>query len=113
MSALEIAGSVAFVVMAAAMVMMMRRGRAANSETELVELWRVAFNASPIAMLIRQNGVYVHCNDACVQILGARDKAEVLKVGPRARAPERQPDGRLTTDVFKDCDAALKPGKAF
>ena len=100
-------------MMATAIAFLLRRNRSTPATTDLVELWRVAFDSSPIAMLIRQNGVYVHCNDACIGILGARDKAQVLEVGPRARAPERQPDGRLTADIFKECADVLKQGKTF
>src|SRR5262245_37649087 len=99
MSFLEIAALVGLATMAAAIVFLLRRGKSPRGEMNLVEVWRVAFDASPIAMLIRHNGVYVHCNDACIRILGARDKAQVLEVGPRARAPERQPNGRLTSDI--------------
>jgi PAS domain-containing protein/uncharacterized protein YoxC len=113
MSLLEIAGLVGSVVAAAAFLLVVRRKKAPGAEADLLEIWRVAFDSSPIAMLIRQNGVYVHCNDACLHILGARDKAQVIEVGPRARAPERQPDGRLTNDVFKECADVLKQGKTF
>src|SRR3954452_21196657 len=113
MNALEIAGLVAIVVMAIAILVLLRRAGSGHADAEIVELWRVAFDSSPIAMLIRQNGVYVHCNDACISILGARDKAQVLEVGPRARAPEQQPDGRLTADIFKECAEVLKQGKTF
>jgi uncharacterized protein YoxC len=113
MSALEIAGLGVLLIMAAVILFLLRRDSSTRASADLVELWRVAFDSSPIAMLIRQNGVYVHCNDACISILGARDKAQVLEVGPRARAPEQQPDGRLTADIFKECAEVLKQGKAF
>ena len=64
-------------------------------------------------MLIRQNGDYVHCNDASVRIMGARDKSHVLQVGPAKITSERQPDGRLTADIFKESAEALKQGKTF
>jgi|GEM_PF-2370404 uncharacterized protein YoxC len=113
MSALDIAGLVALVAMAATILILLRRSRSAQGDPDLVELWRVAFEASPIAMLIRQNGVYVHCNDACVRILGARDKRHVLEVGPAKVTSERQPDGKLTADIFKQCADALQQGKTF
>ncbi len=113
MSTLEIAGLVAIVAMAVAIVFLIRRDRSTRADADLIELWRVAFDSSPIAMLIKQNGVYVHCNPACVRILGARDRSHVLEVGPAKVAAERQPDGRLTADVLKDCAEALKEGKTF
>ncbi len=101
MNAFEIAGLVALLAMAAAIMLLLRRDRSRQGDAGLVETWKVGFDASPIATIVRQNGVYVHCNDAAVRILGARDKAHVLEVGPAKITPERQPDGRLTTDIFQ------------
>jgi methyl-accepting chemotaxis protein len=112
-SAFEIAGLGGLVLATMALLFFLVRRKPAHAEPDLVELWKVAFNSSPIAMIIRQNGVYVHCNDACVRILGARDKAHVLEVGPRAGAPERQADGRLTADIFKESAEVVKQGKTF
>ncbi len=113
MSALEIAGLVALVTMAVAIVFLLRRKASTHADGDIIELWRVAFESSPIAMLIRQNNVYVHCNDACIRILGARDKAHVLEVGPAKVTSERQPNGKLTAEIFGECAAALKQGKTF
>jgi methyl-accepting chemotaxis protein len=113
MSLLEIGGLVALVTMAMAILFLLRREKSTRSEADLVELWKVAFDSSPIAMIIRQNGAYVHCNDACVRILGARDKRHALEIGPRGNAPERQPDGRLTADILKEAVETLKQGKTF
>ncbi len=113
MSAFEIAGLVGLVLATTALLFFLLRRKPAHAEPDLVELWKVAFNSSPIAVIIRQNGDYVHCNDACVRILGARDKAHVLEVGPRAGAPERQADGRLTADIFQESAEVVKQGKTF
>ena len=113
MTALEIAGLVALVTMATTILFLLRRANSTRAEAGLVELWRVAFDSSPIAMLIKHNGVYVHCNDACVHILGARDKSHVLEVGPAKVAPDRQPDGRLTADILRECAETLKQGKTY
>ena len=113
MSALEIAALVAVVGMAAAILVLLRRGGSGQADADKIDLWRVAFESSPIAMLIRQNGDYVHCNDASVRIMGARDKSHVLQVGPAKITSERQPDGRLTADIFKESAEALKQGKTF
>jgi len=113
MNVLEIAGSVALLTMAATIVFLLRRDRSTHAEAGLVELWQVAFDSSPIAMLIKQNGVYIHCNDACVRMMGARDKKHMLEVGPAKVAPERQPDGRLTADILGQAVDVLKQGKTF
>ena len=88
--------------MATTILFLLRRGGSTRADADLVELWKVAFDSSPIAMLIRQNGVYVHCNDACIRILGARDKSHVLEGGPTKVVSERQPNGRLMADISKE-----------
>jgi hypothetical protein len=109
----EIVASGAVVVMAALVVVLFLRDRAKRANEDLIQLWQVAFEASPIAMLVRQNGVYVECNDATVSILGAKGKAHVLETGPAKIIVERQPDGRLATDIMRECSEALKVGKAY
>jgi hypothetical protein len=52
MSLLEIAGLVGSVVAAAAFLLVVRRKKAPGAEADLLEIWRVAFDSSPIAMLI-------------------------------------------------------------
>lgn len=113
MSAFEIVGLVALVAMATLVLILFRRDRLRRADAHLVEIWRVAFDSSPIAMLIRQNGLYVHCNDASVRILGAKDKSQVLEVGPAKIVAERQQGGRSTADIFKECAEVLKQGRMF
>jgi len=113
MGAFEIAGLVALVALVTLVLILLRRDRLKRADADLVELWRVAFDSSPIAMLIRQNGVYVHCNDASVRILGAKDKSQVLKVGPARIVAERQQGDRPAADIFRECAEVLKQGKMF
>lgn len=98
----------------ALLMLRLRRYRLNGRDAALVETWQTAFNASPIGMLVKQDGVYVHCNDAAARILGARDKQHVLEeVGPAKLASERQRDGRLATDILKDAAEILKKGQTF
>jgi methyl-accepting chemotaxis protein len=113
MGAFEIVGLFVLVAMAAVVLVLFRRDRLRRADADLVEIWRVAFDSSPIAMLIRQDGVYVHCNEASVQILGARDKSQVLEGGPARLVAERQQNGRLTADIFRECAETLQQGKVF
>jgi Methyl-accepting chemotaxis protein (MCP) signalling domain len=95
------------------LVLRLRRYRLNGHDAALVETWQTAFRASPIGMLVKQGAVYVHCNDAAVRILGARDRQHVLEVGPAKLASARQRDGRLATDILKDAAELLKAGKTF
>ncbi|MBR0849152.1 chemotaxis protein [Bradyrhizobium diazoefficiens] len=113
MGILEIVGLIVLLAMAATIVVLLRRKGSATAPSEMVELWQVAFDSSPIAMLIRQNDAYVHCNQASVTMMGARDQKHVLEVGPAKITSERQPNGKLTADIFKECAQALMKGKPF
>jgi hypothetical protein len=81
MNALEIARPIALLAMAATILSLLHRMRSRHANAGLVETWKVGFDVSPIATLIWQNGVYVHCNDAAVSIIGAKNKAHALEAG--------------------------------
>jgi hypothetical protein len=91
--------------------LLIKQKRALQQDADLIECWKIAFNNSPIATLIRQNETYVHGNDAAMHIMGAADLQQVLTVGPAKISAERQRDGRLTKDILKDVVETLKNGK--
>jgi len=79
----------------------------------LAEVWRTAFQQSPVAIFVREEGVLIECNDAAVRLLGAHDKAQVLKAGLAKIAAEHQPDGRTAADILKEVTAAMSQGKTY
>jgi PAS domain-containing protein len=91
----------------------LRRDRLKRHNPALVEIWRDAFESSPIVILVKQDGAYVHCNDAAVRVLGGRDQKQVLEAGPTKIASQPQRDGRLVADYLKDAAAVLKQGKPY
>ncbi|MBC8374431.1 MAG: PAS domain S-box protein [FCB group bacterium] len=52
------------------------------------------FNKSADACLIIKNGLFVDCNQATVDMLGFKTKAEVLNTHPSELSPEFQPNGQ-------------------
>jgi len=54
--------------------------------------YRELFNKSGDASLIINNGLFVDCNQATVDMLGFKTKAEVLNTHPSVLSPEFQPD---------------------
>ena len=54
------------------------------------------FNKSADACLIINNGLFVDCNQATVDMLGFKTKADVLNTHPSVLSPEFQPDGQLS-----------------
>jgi len=56
--------------------------------------YKELFNKSADACLIIHNGLFVDCNQATVDMLGFKTKAEVLNTHPSVLSPELQPDGQ-------------------
>ena len=60
----------------------------------MVSKYRELFNKSADACLIINNGLFVDCNQATVDMLGFKTKKEVLNTHPSVLSPELQPDGQ-------------------
>jgi len=60
----------------------------------MVSKYRELFNKSADASLIINNGLFVDCNQATVDMLGFNTKEEVLNTHPSVLSPEFQPDGQ-------------------
>ncbi len=75
------------------------------------EKYRIMFEKSKDAILIIENEKFVNCNQAAVDMLGYKNKKEILKTHPSQLSPDKQPDG---TDSFTKAnemmDLALKKG---
>ncbi|NQV41380.1 MAG: PAS domain S-box protein [Candidatus Marinimicrobia bacterium] len=56
--------------------------------------YKELFNKSADASLIINNGLFVDCNQATVDMLGFKTKADVLNTHPSVLSPEFQPDGQ-------------------
>ncbi len=58
-------------------------------------------NANDAIFLIDENGIYVDCNPAAVDLFGC-DKSELLNRTPNFFSPRVQPDGRSTGDKARE-----------
>ena len=65
---------------------------------ESEERFRTLFEQSGDAYLIIDDGIFVDCNQATVDMLRANDKTEVLDTHPSQLSPEFQPDGRSSRE---------------
>src|SRR5215470_12430420 len=54
---------------------------------------RLAFEHSPDAILLLDDGVFIDCNQAAVEMLRAAGKDELLSLSPADLSPAIQPDG--------------------
>ena len=72
-----------------------------KAENEIVEMegkFRNIFEKSADAILIIENGIFLECNQATIDMLGYKSKKEFLNVPPSVLSPETQPDGRNSNE---------------
>jgi two-component system sensor histidine kinase/response regulator len=69
------------------------------------ERFRVLFERSSDAQLLFDEAGIIDCNQAAVDILRARDKADLFGRHPAAFSPELQPDGRRSMEKRLEMDA--------
>ncbi|MCD4718253.1 MAG: PAS domain S-box protein [Desulfobacula sp.] len=71
--------------------------------------YRVLFEKSKDAILIVENGKFIDCNRAAVDMLGHKNKTQLLLTHPSAISPDTQPDGKDSfTKAEEMMDLALK-----
>jgi hypothetical protein len=79
-----------------------RRLGAVEAEAAASEIYRVAFDHHPDMIFVHDGKRYHYCNDAAVRQLGARDKAQILSIGPADINPEVQPSGRTSREIIRE-----------
>ncbi|MDA3861659.1 MAG: PAS domain-containing sensor histidine kinase [Melioribacteraceae bacterium] len=60
------------------------------------------FEKSKDAILIIQDGTFVDCNKAAVEMLKYKEKSELLLTHPSDLSPEKQPDGRYSKEKSEE-----------
>jgi len=65
---------------------------------ESMQRFRVLFDEAADAFLILDNGKFSECNQATVELLGYKDKAELLHKDPAVFSPEFQADGTRSNE---------------
>jgi PAS domain-containing protein len=69
--------------------------------------FRWLFADSSDAVVLLQGHQYVDCNAAALRLLGTAHRADIVGRSAWYHSPERQPDGRLTIDIF--CETVQEP----
>src|SRR6185503_9317581 len=84
----------------------------ANQQQAYSELaLRLVFERSPDAILLLDDGVFIDCNQAAVDMLCAAGKDELLSLSPSELSPTIQPDGTPSTTKAQQMNAvALECG---
>ena len=68
--------------------------------------FRLLFEKSPDAMLLLDGDVFVDCNQAAVEMMRCSSKEQLLALDLYDISPERQPDGRFSSEKARDLTAA-------
>jgi len=72
--------------------------RRARDLRESESKFRLLFERSADAILLLDKEKYIDCNRAAMRLLHCSDKKQLLGIHPAQTAPERQPDGSLSTE---------------
>jgi two-component system, cell cycle sensor histidine kinase and response regulator CckA len=75
--------------------------RMEESLKESEEVFRLLFEKSSDAHLLIDGERYIDCNEAALRIGGCSNKSMLLNLTPADVAPERQPDGELSSEKAK------------
>ncbi len=69
---------------------------------ESEEKFRLLFEKSTDPILLLDKDAYIDCNEAAVKLLGSTGKEQVIGLRPADISPERQPDGRLSSEKVQE-----------
>ena len=76
-----------------------------------VDKYHILFEKSKDANLIIKNGKFVDCNQATIDMLGYKNKTELIQTHPSELSPDRQTDGQDSlTEAKKMMALALQNG---
>lgn len=75
-----------------------------GAEGQAPDTYRALFEQSADAILIIEDGTFVDCNQATVDMLRYSNKEELLKTHPSVLSPPTQPDGR---DSYEKADEMI------
>ena len=78
------------------------RKRAEEALEESEAKFRLLFERSADAMFLLDGEKYIDCNKAAMDMMKSSDKEELLNIHPSQAAPERQPDGRFSSEKAED-----------
>ena len=78
---------------------------------ESEEKFRLLFEKSTDPILLLDGDTYIDCNEAALRFMGCSNKEQLVGLRPSETLPERQPDGRLSSEKAREfINIALKKG---
>jgi PAS domain S-box-containing protein len=86
-----------------------KKAKQALEESE--EKFRLLFEKSADPILLLDGDRYIDCNEAAVRLMRCGSKERLIGLTPRDISPERQPDGRLSSEKSRELvNVALEQG---
>ena len=78
------------------------RKRTETALQESEEKFRLLFERSADPILLMDGDTFVDCNEAAIRLMGYSSKEQLIGLRPWDISPERQPDGRLSSEKGKE-----------
>ena len=91
-------------------------GEAVKAKEEIEEKYKILYETSRDAIMILEspNWNFAAGNPATIKMFRAKDEKDFISKGPGELSPEKQPDGKLSSDSAKvQIMKAMKTGSAF
>jgi len=91
-------------------------GEAVKAKEEAEDRFRILYESSADAMMVIEppNWKFTAANSATLKMFNIKDENELRSLGPQDLSPERQPDGKLSSEgAKKQIMKAMKEGKAY
>ncbi len=87
------------------------RKSAEKALQESETMFRLLFEKSADPILLLDGDTYVDCNEAALRLVGCSGKDQLIGLHPWDISPERQPDGRLSSEKVKELtDMTMRQG---
>jgi PAS domain S-box-containing protein len=78
---------------------------------ESEEKFRLLFEKSVDPILLLDGDIFIECNEAAARLMSCSGKEQLIGLHPWDLSPERQPDGRLSSEKARELiDATLREG---
>ena len=88
-----------------------KRKHAERTLRENEEKFRLLFEKSADPILLLDGDTYIDCNEAALKLMGCSGKDQLVGLHPWDISPERQPDGRLSSEKVKELsDMTMRQG---
>ena len=79
-----------------------KRTHAETALQESEEKFRLLFEKSADPILLLDGDIFIDCNEAALRLMGCSSKEQLIGLHPWDISPERQPDGRLSSEKGKE-----------